>query len=284
MSTGQTFKVAAIQMCSSHVVDDNLKNAAKLIDEAASKGAKLLVLPENFAIMGQKDTDKLAVKEPFGQGKIQSFLSEQANKHRVWLVGGTIPIASENEHKVKAASLVFDDNGRCVARYDKMHLFDVTISDTESYRESDTISPGDAIVVVDTPIGKLGLSVCYDIRFPELFRCLFNKGAEILIITAAFTVKTGEAHWELLTRSRAVENFCYVIGAGQGGTHTNGRKTYGHSLIVEPWGVVVAKKEGTDSGIIYAMIDREHIYSIRKSIPVGQHQKIFSGGPGLVKE
>ncbi len=271
-------KVAAIQMCSSYDIDENLKTAAHWIDEAAQQGAKLIVLPENFAIMGKNELDKLAMKEPFGHGKIQSFLSEQAKKQGVWLVGGTIPMACEEENRVKAASLLFDDTGRCVARYDKMHLFDVTISDHESYKESATISPGNQMVVVDTPMGKLGLVVCYDIRFPELFRCLFNQGAEIFAIPAAFTVKTGAAHWEVLARSRAIENFCYVIGAGQGGVHANGRKTYGHSLIVEPWGKVVAEKPGTDSGVIYAAVDLEHLREVRNSIPVAQHQRWVCSG------
>lgn len=268
-------KVAAIQMCSSHMVDDNLQVAAKLITEAATNGAQLVVLPEMFAVMGMTNNDKITEKEIFENGKIQTFLSDQAKKHGIWIVGGTIPIACENNHKVRAASLVFNDQGHCVARYDKIHLFDVTLSDKETYKESDTIEPGKEIVVVDTPFGKLGLAVCYDVRFPELFRCLFNKGAEIIALPSAFTVPTGEAHWELLARSRAVENFCYVIGACQGGVHSNGRKTYGHSIIVEPWGKVVAKQDGVKSGVIYSTIDFKHLRDVRQSIPIAKHQKIF---------
>lgn len=262
-------------MCSSHLVAENLQMAAHFIEEAAKEGAQLIVLPENFAIMGLKDADKIKVKEIFGKGEIQTFLSQQAERHHVWLVGGTIPIASANEKKVRASSLVFNALGQTVARYDKIHLFDVTISATEAYKESDTVESGDEIVVVPTPFGELGLAVCYDLRFPELFRSLFNKGAEIFILPSAFTVKTGEAHWEPLTRSRAIENFCYLIGAAQGGIHSSGRKTYGNSLLIEPWGQIVAQKVGIESGVIYTEIDLKKLYEIRKSIPTDQHQRIF---------
>lgn len=268
-------KMAAIQMCSSHIVDENLLTASRLIKEASVNNAKLVVLPEMFAIMGLSSHDKVKVKEPFGNGKIQSFLSDQAKNNKIWIVGGTIPIECENENKVKAASLLFNDKGECVTRYDKIHLFDVTISENEVYKESETTDPGNQLIVQKTPFGKLGLSVCYDIRFPELFRCLFNKGAEIIIIPSAFTVKTGEAHWELLARTRAVENFCYTIGACQGGTHTSGRKTYGNSIIVSPWGDTISKMDSISEGIIYATIDLNKVYEARKSIPIIDHQKIF---------
>ena len=271
----KTQKVAAIQMCSSDSVDLNLQVAESLISEASRNGAKLVVLPEMFAIMGRDTTDKVAAKEHFGTGKIQSFLADQAKRNQIWIIGGTIPIECSNEKKVRAASLVFDDKGNCIARYDKMHLFDVTISENETYNESDTTEPGNEIVVVDTPFGKLGLGVCYDVRFPELFRCLFNNGADIIILPSAFTVPTGEAHWELLARSRAIENFCYLIGACQGGTHASGRKTYGNSIIVEPWGKLAAKCEGDNPGIIYADIDLNKVYEARKSIPIKTHQRIF---------
>ena len=268
-------KIAAIQMCSSHIVDKNLLTAANLIEEAAKNDAKLIVLPEMFAIMGLASTDKITEKEPLGKGKIQAFLSDQAKKNRTWIVGGTIPIECEDKKKIRAASLVFDDKGNIVARYDKIHLFDVTLSEKETYRESDTTEPGDELVVVDTPFGKLGLAVCYDVRFPELFRCLFNKGAEIIALPSAFTVSTGEAHWALLARSRAIENFCYVIGACQGGAHSSDRKTYGNSIIVEPWGSVISKKEGVESGILYANVDLKKVHEARKSIPIKDHQQIF---------
>lgn len=267
--------VAAIQMCSSHLIDDNLKIAQQLINEAALQGAKLIVLPENVAIMGLTENDKIHVKEEFGTGKIQKFFSEQAKKNHVWIVAGTIPIACDDEKKVRAASLVFNEEGRCVARYDKIHLFDVKVSETEIYKESNFIQPGNQIVTVQTPFGKLGLSVCYDLRFPELFRCLMRAGAEIFVLPSAFTVKTGTAHWEILARSRAIENGCYLIGADQGGIHSNHRATYGHSLIVDPWGTVVAQKPDATSGIIYASIDLPKLYAVRQSLPMAQHQKIF---------
>lgn len=267
-------KVAAIQMCSSADVDENLRSAEYWIEEAASNGARLIVLPEMFAIMGIHKTDKVAVQESFGHGKIQQFLSEQARKYRVWIVGGTIPISSTDKHKIRAAMLVYDDQGKVAARYDKMHLFDVVLSETESYKESDTIEPGNDLVVVQTPVGKLGLAVCYDVRFPELFRRLSQQGAEIFALPSAFTVKTGAAHWELLTRSRAVENFCYLMGAGQGGTHANGRQTYGHSLIVEPWGSVCAQQNKMSPGVIYTTIDLTYLNKIRQSIPALQHRRM----------
>lgn len=267
-------RIAAIQMCSSHIVEENLLTAARLIAIAAKNNAQLIVLPEMFAIMGKKPTDKVDARETFGSGKIQDFLSQQAKMHKIWIVGGTIPIACDDDHKVRAASIVYDHNGNMVARYDKIHLFDVTISETESYRESDTTEPGHDIVVVDTPVGKLGLTVCYDIRFAGLYTELFNRGAEILVIPSAFTVKTGEAHWQLMCRARAVENFCYVVGSAQGGTHSSCRQTYGHSLIVEPWGTVVEEQLQPGDGVVYVNVDLERLRNIRVSIPVKQHQKI----------
>jgi len=269
------YKIAAVQMCSSHIVEENLVSAEKFIKEAITNDAKLIIFPEMFAIMGINPLDKVAVKEQYGNGKIQSFLCEQAKNNKIWIISGTIPIACNEENKIRAASLVINDSGQIVARYDKIHLFDVTISPSEIYKESATTQAGDELVVVDTPFGKIGLSVCYDIRFPELFRYLFEKGAEIIAIPSAFTVPTGEAHWELLARSRAVENFSYVIGPCQGGTHSSGRKTYWHSIIIYPWGSVIAKKEGIEAGIIYASIDLEKLYEKRKSIPIAQHQKIL---------
>ncbi|MGB6976316.1 MAG: carbon-nitrogen hydrolase family protein, partial [Gammaproteobacteria bacterium] len=265
--------VAAIQMCSSHLVDENLKTAAQLITKAAANGAILVVLPEMFAIMGMNDTDKVKVREPIGDGKIQTFLAAQAVKNKIWLVGGTIPIRCENIPKIRAACIVYNDKGKAVARYDKIHLFDVTISETESYKESETTEPGNELALVDTPIGKLGLAVCYDIRFPTMFTQLFKQGMEIMAIPAAFTIKTGQAHWQLLARSRAVENFCYVIGACQGGTHTNGRQTYGNTLIVEPWGSVQQELLEPGNGIVYSNINLEYLYKIRAAIPVSEHLK-----------
>ena len=258
-------KVAAIQMCSSDNVEKNLETACRLISDVVKNNAHLIVLPEMFAMMGKKTIDKVNNAEEYGSGKIQQFLSAQAKQHGVWIVGGTIPIFSVNKNKIKAACLVYNSSGEVAARYDKIHLFDAQISETECYRESDTTDPGDKVVVIDTPVGKLGLAVCYDIRFSALFLQLAKKGAEIIAIPAAFTVKTGEAHWQLLARARAVENFCYVIGACQGGEHASGRKTYGHSLIVDSWGTVLQEAGDSGNTIIDATIDLKKLHDIRAS-------------------
>lgn len=247
-------RIAAIQMCSSHCVQDNLAVAAHAIAQAATVGANLVVLPEMFAIMGRNSREKLLAKETFGHGKIQDFLADQAQKHGLWIVGGTIPLATDEEHKIRAASLMFDDKGSLVARYDKIHMFDVTLSNEESYKESDVTQPGDTLVVVDTPVGRVGMGVCFDIRFPEMFRALSDKKMQIIALPTAFTVTTGKAHWELLARTRALENTCYLVGACQGGEHSGGRKTYGHSLIIDPWGRVIATQQDTAYGVITAEI------------------------------
>jgi len=266
-------KIAAIQMTSSASVIENLASAADFIQRAAQQGAKVAVLPEMFPLFGLNPEDKLAVSEPFGKGLIQDSLAELALQHKIWIIGGTIPLQSSLPHKIAAACLVYDHTGKVVGRYDKMHLFDVTINANESYQESAHIEPGNEVVLIDSPVGKIGLAVCYDIRFPELFRKLFNQGAEIFAIPAAFTTTTGKAHWEVLARSRAIENFCYVVGACQTGLHQNGRQTYGHSLIVNPWGTVLTSLADT-TGIITADIDLTELKKIRRNIPVDQHQKI----------
>lgn len=271
-------KIAAIQMCSSHYVEDNLKMASQLIQEAAINGAALAVLPEMFAIIGMDCVDKNKLREPFGHGKIQDFLANEASKNNIWIVSGTIPIATEKTHKIKAASIVYDHQGNAVARYDKIHLFDAMLPGNECYTESATTEPGTQVVVVDTPVGKLGLAVCYDIRFSNLFKELFKQGAEIISLPAAFISKTGEAHWHVLTRSRAIENFCYLVAANQGGTHTNGRETYGHSLIANPWGAIISEQHETIPGVVYADIDLDHLRTIRASIPIATHQRDFVNG------
>ncbi|HEU5077235.1 MAG TPA: carbon-nitrogen hydrolase family protein, partial [Polyangiaceae bacterium] len=234
-------KIAAIQMNSSASVEANLAAARELLERARAQGAQLAGLPENFAIMGRKESDKLAVSEPMGEGPIQSFLGKTARELGMWIIGGTIPIRAEDgSGKVAAACLVFDDQGRFVSRYDKIHLFDVDLPDREErYRESATITAGSKPVVVPTPFGRIGLSVCYDVRFPELFRLLQAQGAEILCLPAAFTAATGRAHWETLIRARAIENLCYVIAPAQSGRHENGRDTWGESMVVDPWGQVL---------------------------------------------
>jgi len=248
-------KVAAIQMTSSHVVAENLASAEAFLREAKDAGALIACLPENFSFIGLKDADKLQVAEPDGNGPVQAFLSETAAKLKLWILGGTIVIRTNDSSRVANSSLLIDADGERVARYDKIHLFDVTIPGrNEQYRESSHVLPGRDPVIADTPVGKLGLSVCYDMRFPELYRELVLKGAEWLAMPAAFTVPTGRAHWETLLRARAIENLCYVVAPAQSGLHTSGRETYGDSLIVDYWGQVLSRlAKGT--GVITADID-----------------------------
>jgi len=268
------YRVAAIQMASGSNVSANLNEAARLLNEAASMGAKLVVLPENFALMPMHPSDNLNIREISGNGLIQDFLSQQAASLGIWLVGGTVPIEIDNDpFKYHAACLVFNETGKCVARYDKIHLFDVTVAPDEHYCESKTIESGQKIVVVDSPYGRLGLAVCYDLRFPELFRCLLNQGVELIALPSAFTAVTGKAHWELLVRARAVENLCYVITANQGGYHVNGRKTYGNSMIVDSWGAILTRLN-QGSGVICADINMEKQIQLRHHFPTHKHRKI----------
>ncbi len=267
-------RIAAIQMTSSEDVAKNLQEAERLILKAAALGAQLVVLPENFALMGKTEQDKLKISETFGEGPIQDFLAKQAAKNKIWLVGGTIPITSENPQKVYAACLIYNAHGDRVARYDKIHLFDAQVKrDVEVYEESNTTEYGDHLTVVDTPFGRLGVAVCYDIRFPELFRAMLVEKVDIIAVPAAFTVKTGEAHWEVLMRARAIENFCYIIGACQTGTHTNGRQTYGHALIVNPWGETLTRLT-TQVDVITATIDHDKQHQMREDFPTALHQRI----------
>jgi predicted amidohydrolase len=247
--------VAAIQMTSSHVVADNLAAAAVLLRQAKDLGCEIACLPENFSFIGLRDADKLRVAEADGDGAVQSFLSETARELNMWILGGTIVIRGDSDLRVANTSLLIDAAGERVARYDKIHLFDVTIPGRdEQYRESTHVAAGREPVVADTPVGKLGLSVCYDMRFPELYRELVSQGAEWLVMPAAFTVPTGRAHWETLLRARAIENLCYVVAPAQSGTHSSGRETYGDSLIVDYWGQVLSRlAKGT--GEITAHID-----------------------------
>jgi len=271
-------KVAAVQMASGPNVNANLIEAARLVAMAADAGAQLVVLPENFAIMGMTEFDKVQIREADGQGAIQDFLHEQAAKHGVWLVGGTIPLAAHDPDKVRSACLLIDELGRRVARYDKIHLFDVELPDTgERYVESETIEEGDQVVVADTPFGRLGMAVCYDLRFPELFRQMAAQGVELIAIPSAFTAITGAAHWETLVRARAIENLCYVIAAAQGGYHVNGRETYGHSMIVDPWGRVLDRLPN-GSGFVLAELDMGNLESTRRNFPVLEHRRMECTG------
>jgi nitrilase len=260
--------VAAIQMISSPSVGENLATARRLIAQAAGTGAKLVLLPEYWAIMGLSDSDKVAVAEPLGKGPIQDFMSEMARQHSIWLLGGTLPLASDDPSRVVNTTLVYDDQGRHVARYDKIHLFGFT-KGTESYDEARTIVPGRNVGTVDTPVGKVGMSVCYDLRFPELFRAM--GPVSLIVVPAAFTYTTGQAHWEILLRARAIENQCYVLAAAQGGSHVNGRRTWGHSMLIDPWGEVKAVlAEG--EGVVHGEVDPLFMDSVRESLPALKHR------------
>jgi len=267
-------KVAALQMTSGADVSENLAEAHALLKQARDRDARLAALPENFAFMGIKDADKRAVGEADGSGPIQDFLAATASELGLWIVAGTIPIKSGADGRVAAASLVFDASGKRVARYDKIHLFDVDIpGKTETYRESAHVAPGQKVVVVDTPVGRVGLSVCYDIRFPELFRQLSAAGAQILTIPSAFTAPTGRAHWETLMRARAIENLCHVIAPAQSGFHANGRETYGDSMIVDHWGVVLQRLP-RGQGCVVADVDLNRQEQARTSFPALTHRML----------
>jgi nitrilase len=270
--------VSAVQMNSTADLGHNLEAAGKWLRTAAAADARLAVLPENFAFMGAREADKLAHAEQQGQGPIQQFLADTARELKLWIVAGTVPLAVEGDGgRVWASSLVYDDRGSCVARYDKIHLFDVEVPGGEHYRESRSIKAGEPKpVVVDTPAGRLGLSVCYDLRFPELYRALMNAGAEILTVPAAFTYRTGEAHWDALLRARAIENQCYVIAPGQYGTHASNRRTWGHSRIIDPWGAVLGGRGDDDEGVVSAQIDRARLQELRRSFPVLGHRRLPS--------
>lgn len=267
-------KAAVIQMTSGTQVQGNLAAAYALLKQAAHDGAALAVLPENFVLMGHHEHDKYAIAESFGAGPIQSWAGNTARELSMWIVAGTMPIKVPDETRVAAASLVFNAQGECVARYDKMHLFDVDVSDAQGrYRESASMVHGQTPVCIDTPIGKLGLAICYDMRFPELFRLLSARGAQVFSIPAAFTVPTGRAHWEVLLRARAIENLCYVLAAAQTGHHENGRDTYGHSIIIDPWGEQLVCKPH-ESGVVIADVDLQHQTTMRQRFPVLSQRRL----------
>jgi deaminated glutathione amidase len=266
--------VAAIQMTSGHSVEDNLDAAAKLLREAKEAGAELACLPENFSFIGLKDADKLAVAEADGSGPVQQFLSETARSLGLWILGGTTVIKGDSARRVSNTSLLVDAQGKRVARYDKIHLFDVAIPGrNEQYLESTHVTPGRKVVVADTPVGRLGLSVCYDMRFPELYRELVARGAQWLAMPAAFTVPTGRAHWETLLRARAIENLCYVVAPAQWGTHSSGRETYGDTLIVDYWGQVLTRL-ANGIGVITAQFDLERQAETRARFPALENRRL----------
>ena len=267
-------RLAAIQMSSVDSVEKNLQTTEHLLRRAQAEGCILAVLPENFAYIGRSDSDKLAFAEEEGAGQIQEFLSRMAEDLSIWIVAGSLPLKTPETELCYGASFVFNAEGRAVSCYRKIHLFDVDLPERgESYRESASMDPGDLPRTVATPVGQLGLSICYDLRFPELYRSLADEGAELFSVPAAFTFATGTAHWHTLLRARAIENLAYVIAAGQHGTHPNGRKTYGHSLIVDPWGRILAEQEAGD-GVVVAETDLSLTRKLRAEFPVLQHRRL----------
>jgi len=263
-------RIAAVQMISGPDVGPNLETAARLVARAAAGGARLVALPEYFPLIGADDADRLAACEEDGGGPIQRFLADLARAHGLWLVGGSIPLRASDPAKLRNASLVYDPEGRCVARYDKIHLFGFT-QGNESYDESLAIEAGETPVAFDASCGRVGLAICYDLRFPELFRALGL--VDLLAIPAAFTETTGRAHWELLLRARAVENQCYVIAAAQGGTHPSGRVTHGNSMIVDPWGEILGRMDKGE-GVVVAELSPARIAEVRAALPALKHRKI----------
>ncbi len=261
-------RVAAVQMVSTPRVEENLRTAAALIADAAAQGATLVALPEYFPIMGMNDGDKVRVREADGVGPIQDFLSATARQHGIWLVGGSMPLIAKAPDKVLNSSLVYGPQGERVVRYDKIHLFGFQ-KGKERYNESATIEPGSEPVAFNTPFGRVGLTICYDMRFPELYRAL--GGVDLLVIPAAFTETTGRAHWEILLRARAIENQCYVLAIGQGGKHENGRETHGNSMLIDPWGEILDRKL-KGPGVVIGEIDHARIADVRASLPALGHR------------
>jgi deaminated glutathione amidase len=264
--------VAAVQMTSLADVGKNVATARRLLKQARDAGACLAVLPENFAFMGRNEAERRAVVERDGEGPAQEAMAAAAREFGLWIIAGTQPIAVAGDSRPANACIVYDQNGKRAARYDKIHLFDVDVpGGRENYRESENAVPGARPVLVDTPAGRIGLTVCYDLRFPELFRQLVAEGAEIFSVPSAFTRPTGRAHWETLLRARAIENLCFVVAAAQSGIHDSNRETYGDSLIVDYWGRVLAREPGA-SGIVAAALEREGQRATRETFPALRHR------------
>ncbi|UOD27493.1 carbon-nitrogen hydrolase family protein [Massilia violaceinigra] len=262
--------VAAVQMISTPIVAENIATARRLVGEAAARGATLVTLPEYWPIMGMSDTDKVAHAEAPGHGPIQDCMAQLARQHGIWLIGGTLPLVSPDAGRVMNTTLVYDPQGAPVQRYDKIHLFGFT-KGLETYDEARTIVPGEAVVAFEAPFGRVGLSVCYDLRFPELYRAMGE--CALIVVTAAFTHTTGLAHWEVLLRARAIENQCYVLASAQGGTHVNGRRTFGHSMLIDPWGEVKALLEEGE-GVVSGELDAAFVAGVRESLPALKHRKL----------
>jgi len=266
----QNCRIAALQMVSGPRVAENLAVAGALVEDAVAQGAQLVVLPEYFPIIGAADADRVRAREAFGHGPIQAWLAETAQRHGIWLFAGSIPLAASAPDKMRNSSLVYNPAGECVERYDKVHLFGFRKGD-EAYDEASFIEAGDQLVAVDTPFGRVALSICYDLRFPELYRAL--SPVDLILVPAAFTETTGRAHWEILLRARAIENQCYLLAVGQGGTHENGRMTHGNSMIIDPWGEILDRKV-KGPGVVIADLDHQRIAEIRESLPALAHRKL----------
>lgn len=263
-------KIAAVQMVSTPNVEENLETVRRLVDKAAQQDAELVLLPEYWPIMGMNESDKLAYAEEFDAGPIQQFMAGLAREYRLWLIGGTLPMVAPDKDKVLNTMMVYNPQGEHVVRYDKIHLFSFSKGE-ESYDEARTIVHGTKVASFEAPFGRVGLSVCYDLRFPELYRAMGE--CALIVMPAAFTYTTGKAHWEVLLRARAIENQCYVLAAAQGGKHPNGRRTWGHSMLIDPWGEVkAALPEG--EGIVLGDLDAEQLVRVRESLPALKHRKL----------
>jgi len=266
-------KVASIQMVSGPDVGPNLLAAERLVAQAAAAGARLVVLPEYFCLMGRHDDDKLLVAETDGDGPMQNALAAWAERHRIWLVGGTLPIRAATQGRVRNASLVWGPQGQRVARYDKIHLFAFDNGRGEAYDEARVLEAGDTPVAFEAEGWRVGLSICYDLRFPELYRALMTPACDLLLCPAAFTWTTGRAHWEVLLRARAIESQCYMLASAQGGEHLNGRRTWGHSMVIDPWGEILSlQPEG--EGVVLAELSRERLQAVRMQLPALAHRRL----------
>ena len=273
MTASRSFRVGLVQMVSTPVVAENLEAAGRLVAQAAAQGARLVALPEYFCILGMRDTDKVAAKEKDGAGPIQEFLAAAAKRHGIWLVGGSVPLECSDPGKVRNSCLVYDSEGRRVARYDKIHLFGLDLG-AERFEEARTIEAGSTPCAIDSPFGRIAVSVCYDVRFPELYRALAPM--DVILVPSAFTATTGRAHWEPLLRARAIENLAWVLAPAQGGTHPNGRQTHGHTMVIDPWGKIVAERT-TGAGVVVADIDPEFQANMRRSLPALTHRVLQVG-------
>jgi len=266
-------KIAAVQMVSGPEIEANLAEADRLLAAAAAGGAALAVLPEYFCLIGRRDTDKLAVAEALGVGPIQRFLADAARRHGLWVVGGTLPIRGGDPGHVFNRCTVWAPDGTLAGQYDKIHLF-AFAQGAERYDEGRVLQPGGTPVALQAGPLRLGLSVCYDLRFPELYRALMHPPCDLIAVPSAFTVPTGRAHWELLLRARAVENQCYVVAAAQGGEHATGRRTWGHSLIVDPWGELLAERTEDGPGVVLADVDLDRMADVRARLPALAHRRL----------